>query len=121
MPLDEYKKTARQNNRGEGITTTILALVSLQLRIAADCFQTAADFLGPRYEEGKKKGADYVRIGQDKVNDVVNHGQKKAEQLQKKGEEYGKQGQQKAEQAGQEAQKQAQSAKEEAKKQTNGA
>lgn len=88
---DEYKKTASHNNRGPGLTTSALALLSTELKIASDFFQAIADFLGPRYEESKKKGADYVRsaeeaakhykqIGQEKMDEYTKFGQEKTEQ-----------------------------------------
>lgn len=73
-------------------------MISTELKIASDFFQTVADILGPKYEESKKKGADYVRdlqnnaehykqVGADKVNEYTKLGQQKAEEAQKVGEE----------------------------------
>lgn len=117
-PPDEYTKTAKHNDRGQGITTTIMAIVSTELRIASDFFHAVADVLGPKYEESKKKGSEYVKeleskaeqykqMGADKVNDYTKTGQAKADELKKQGEE-----------TKEEAKKQAQGAKEEAQKKT---
>lgn len=120
---DEYTKTARHNNRGPGVTTSVLALISTELKIASDFFQTIADILGPKYEESKKKGAEYVReaedkaqhykeLGQDKLNDYTKHGQQKVDELNKEG-------QKKADEAkakGEDVKEQAKGAKEEAQK-----
>lgn len=46
---DEYTKTANHNNRGAGVSTAVMALISTNLKIAADVFQILADTLGPRY------------------------------------------------------------------------
>lgn len=140
----EYEKTASHNNRGAGLTTSAMAIVSTELKIASDFFQAVADFLGPKYEESKKKGADYVneaqkkgeqykQIGQDKFADLqkqgqqyVSTGQEKAQEYQGKGQQYVNAGQEKGQQyvnAGQEkaqeyqgkAQETGQQAKQEAK------
>ncbi|KAH9822044.1 Pathogenesis associated protein Cap20 [Teratosphaeria destructans] len=100
---DEYHKTANHNNRGPGYVTAVMAIISTELRIASDFFHAVADFVGPKYEQGKKKGSDYVRqaqdqagqykqVGQDKLNDITSVGQQKVD-------EYSKVGQQKAQQA----------------------
>ena len=71
-----------------------MAVVSTELKIASDFFQAIADFLGPKYEESKKKGADYVRqvedttshykqIGQEKVNEAQKVGEEKKQEVQK--------------------------------------
>merc|ERR1712230_7515 len=95
---DEYRKTANHNNRGAGLSTSLMAIVSTELKIASDFFQALADFLGPKYEESKKKGADYVRnaedkaehykhVGQEKLDEYTHLGQQKADEYKKAGEE----------------------------------
>lgn len=116
---DEYTKTAKHNDRGAGISTSVMALVSTNLKITSDVFQAIADFLGPKYDESKKKGADYARqaqdtasqykqIGQDKVGDLAKLGQQKAGEYQKYGEEKADQAKGKAEEKKEEAKKQTQ-------------
>lgn len=116
---DEYQKTAQHNNRGAGLTTLILALVSVQLRVASDALIVASQIVGPRYEKSKTKGADYVNIAKDNVNHFkdnasaelnhyANRGQQKANEAQKAGEEKAQQ-----------AKNEAKGAKEEVKKQAN--
>jgi len=113
---DEFEKTAKHNDRGYGISTSVMAIVSTELKIASDFFQAVADFLGPKYEEGKKKGADYVRqaeettehykqIGQDKVNEYANAGQQKADELKSETEKKKDQAKQHAQEAQKKAQK----------------
>ena len=98
LPSDEYSKTAKSGNRGDGVSTLILAYISFNLRVASDFLHTVANTVGPKYEEGKKKGADYVReaqnqaehykkIGQEKVDEYTKFGQQKAEEAKKQGEE----------------------------------
>lgn len=45
---DEYQKTANKNNRGSGVTTSVMAIVSTELKIASDCLQYGADVLARR-------------------------------------------------------------------------
>ena len=90
--LDEYTKTSRHNSRGSGLQTSVLALVSTQLKISSDFFQLIADFLGPKYEESKKKSADYVsqaqdtaqhygQVGREKLDQYAHVGQQKSEEI----------------------------------------
>lgn len=127
--LDEYKKTASHNNRGPGLTTSGLALLSTELRIASDVFQTIADFLGPKVQEGKKNAADYANSMGEKAQDLKQNGEQKANEYAKVGQEkandFAKNGQEKlndAKQYGEEkteqTKKEAQKAKDEAKKAT---
>lgn len=129
MSLDEYKKTAQHNNRGPGLTTSVMALMSTELKIASDFFQAVADILGPKYEESKKKGSDYVsqaqdtaahykQIGQDKVGEYAQLGQQKADEYSAKGQEKGQQVKGQAEQTKEQFQGSAQQTKEDAKNAT---
>lgn len=114
---DEYQKTANHKERGPGFSTLVMALISTELKIASDFFQVIADFLGPKYEEGKAKGSEYVKEAQATAGKYVNEAQATAEQYKEAGkeklQEMQKLGQEKAE----EAKKEAQKAKDEAKKQ----
>jgi len=116
---DEYSKTAKHNGRGPGVSTSVLAIVSTELRIASDFFKTVADFLGPKYEESKKKGSDYVndlsnkaeeykKIGQDKASEYSKAGEKKVDEAKKEGEKTKKDFEQQAQGAKEEVQKKAQ-------------
>lgn len=129
VPKDEYKKTASHNNRGPGLTTSGLALLSTELRIASDVFQTIADFLGPKVQEGRKNAADYVQAVGEKAQDFKQNGEQKANDYAKAGQEkandYAKVGREKvneAKQFGEEKKEQtkqeAQKAKDEAAKKT---
>ncbi|CZT14669.1 uncharacterized protein RCC_00643 [Ramularia collo-cygni] len=127
---DEYKKTASHNERGPGLTTSGLALISTELRIATDVFHTIVNFLGPKAQEGKKnasdyahsigekaqdlkqngekKANDYAKVGQEKVNDYAKAGQEKMNEAKQYGEEKKEQGEQKAQKAKDEAGKKTQ-------------
>jgi len=105
---DEYSKTAKHNGRGGGVITSVLALVCTELRITSDFFQAVAEYLGPKYEEGKKKGSNYLKeaqdtageyaqAGQDKFNELSKAGQKNAEQLKGDAKNLGNQAKGKAE------------------------
>lgn len=108
-PTEEYKKTASHNNRGPGLTTSGLALLSTELRIASDVFQTIADFLGPKVQEGRKGAAEYAHAIGEKAQEFKQNGEQKANDYSKVGQEKvneAKQvGEEKKEQAKQEAQK----------------
>lgn len=100
---DEYTKTARHNERGPGMTTNVMAVISTELKIASDFFQAVADFLGPKYDESKKKSAEYVRRVEDQAGQYKQAGIDKASEVTQlahdKLDEYSKQGQQKAKEA----------------------
>lgn len=133
---DEYAKTAKHNDRGGGVVTGVLALVCTELKIASDFFQSVAEFLGPKYEEGKKKSSSYLKdaqdtagkyaqAGQDKFNELSKTGQQKADQLQGDAKKLGDQAKGKAEElkgdaqnAGEQAKGKAEEVKGEAKKAT---
>jgi CRISPR/Cas system CSM-associated protein Csm4 (group 5 of RAMP superfamily) len=133
---DEYSKTAKHNDRGGGVITSVLALVCTELRITSDFFQAVAEYLGPKYEEGKKKGSNYLKdaqdtageyakAGQDKFNEISKAGQKNAEQLKGDAKKLGDQAKGKAEDlkgdaqnAGEQAKGKAEEVKGEAKKAT---
>ncbi|KAK3706170.1 hypothetical protein LTR37_012871 [Vermiconidia calcicola] len=126
---DEYNKTASHKSRGPGFQTLIMALISTELRVASDFFQLIADFLGPKYEESKKKGSDYVKQAQDTAGQYKDAGKDKLQQYQKVGEEKTDQAkkeaqktkddaQNKAYQTKDDAQNKAQETKEEAQKKT---
>ncbi|KAK3068231.1 hypothetical protein LTR53_014366 [Teratosphaeriaceae sp. CCFEE 6253] len=97
---DEYRKTASHNNAGAGLVTLVKAVISTELKIASDFFQVVADFLGPRYQESKKKGSDYIRQGADAADHYKQVGQDKAQQYtqigQDKAQQYSQLGQDKA-------------------------
>ncbi|KAK5119237.1 hypothetical protein LTR85_007851 [Meristemomyces frigidus] len=126
---DEYTKTAKHNDRGPGLTTSVIALMSTELKIASDFFHVVADILGPKYEESKKKGSDYIgqakdtaehykQIGQDKVGEYTKIGQQKADEFQQKGQEKTQQAKGQAEQTKEQAKGKAEQTKEDAKKST---
>ncbi|KAJ8611462.1 hypothetical protein MRB53_037981 [Persea americana] len=88
---DEYTKTANHNRRGAGITTSVLAIVSLELRIASDFFHYVADNLRPVYEDSKDKLDELTKSAQDKAGEVKKDASKKADEAHdtahKKGQE----------------------------------
>lgn len=88
---DEYKKTASHNNRGPGITTSILSVISLELRVASDFFHYVADTLRPAYESGKSRADELTKSAQQQLGEYEKYGKDKLSQLkgeaQKKGDE----------------------------------
>ncbi|KAK5168990.1 uncharacterized protein LTR77_006299 [Saxophila tyrrhenica] len=119
---DEYNKTASHKSRSPAtLPTLLLAMISFQLRLASDFFQLVADFLGPKYEEGKSKASDYAQQAQETADEYTKFGKEKANDLQKKGDEYTKQAQDKAGEVKKEGEKQADGMKKEGEKKVDGA
>ncbi|KAF2862230.1 hypothetical protein K470DRAFT_213176, partial [Piedraia hortae CBS 480.64] len=52
--VDEYEKTASYKSRGPGITTTALAVMSTELKIAADMFHLVNGWLTSKVDEAKQ-------------------------------------------------------------------
>jgi len=107
---DEYNKTATHKSRGAGLTTSVLAIISTELKIASDFFQIVADFLGPKYEESKDKASAYAQdaketaqqyrdVAADKVNQLAANGEQTIDEARGKAEEVKKTGESKAEEA----------------------
>ncbi|GAB7365046.1 hypothetical protein MBLNU230_g5827t1 [Neophaeotheca triangularis] len=126
----EYEKTARYKNRGPGVTTSVMAIVSTELKVASDFFSAVADWLGPKYEEGKenaseivdkaqKKGEQYVKAGQQTAEEWKQVGQDKAAEYQKYGREKKEEAKQEADGAAKEAEKKGDEVQGEVKKRTN--
>ncbi|GAB7351582.1 hypothetical protein MBLNU459_g2204t1 [Dothideomycetes sp. NU459] len=57
---DEYNKTAKANNRGPGLSTSLMAIISTQLKIASDTLHVVGDYLGPKKEQAKAKRDSFV-------------------------------------------------------------
>ena len=130
--LDEYNKTKKHHNRGLGVSTFVMAILSTELKIASDFFQVVADFLGPKYHSTKDQAKQLTDQAIDQAVDTTAHYKQKGEELfdqakqgnlgnkvdeyakqgEQKANEYKKLGEEKVEQGKQEAQK----TKEEAKK-----
>nr|POE93402.1 hypothetical protein CFP56_19414 [Quercus suber] len=104
---DEYTKTANHKERGQGLQTSVLALVSTQLKISSDFFQAIADILGPKYEESKKQGAHLAKQTQDAAEKYSKVGQEKVNELKQTTQEKGEQAKQEAVKTKDEAQKKA--------------
>lgn len=78
---DEYSKTANHNKRGAGISTSVLAIISLELRVASDFFHYVADTIKPAYEEGKSKAGELNKFAQDKAAEYEKYGKEKYSEL----------------------------------------
>jgi len=113
---DEYSKIAKHNDRGEGVVTGVMAIVSTELKIASDFFQTVANILGPKYEEGKKKGSSYIKQAQDTAEKYTKAGQDQLADLQKTGQKKFDEAKGEAQKAGDKVQGKAEEAKGEAQK-----
>lgn len=84
-----------------------MAIVSTELKIVSDVFHLVADFLGPKYDETKKKGGDYVRQANEALHSRSRDVSNKASELQKAGSEKTEQAKQEAVKAKDETKKQA--------------
>jgi len=113
---DEYQKTSKHKNRGNGVTTLVLAIISTELKIASDFFQAVADFLGPKYEEGKQKGAEYVQYAQDTAEHYKEVGKDRLEEAKKIGQQKSEEAQQVADEKTEKAKKEAEKTKDEAQR-----
>lgn len=76
---DEYTKTAKQNNRGSGITTSVMALISTEMKVASDALQVVADFLGPKKEAAKSKGEQFSTQAKQKKDAYAAKAQEKTQ------------------------------------------
>jgi len=112
----EYKKTADYRNRGPGLRTGVLAIVSTELKIASDFFQGVADFLGPKYQGAQEKGAEYLKQAEDSAESYAKRGQEKFDELLKTGEKKLDQGKHEATKAKDDVKDKAEQGKNEAKK-----
>ncbi|GAB7344388.1 hypothetical protein MBLNU457_2244t2 [Dothideomycetes sp. NU457] len=72
---DEYTKTIKRDNRGPGLLSSVMALVSTEMKITADALAVAADWLRPRKEEAKKKKDAYADSAKNKKDDVSAYAQ----------------------------------------------
>lgn len=63
---EEYNKTAKRNNRGTGVITLGMAVVSTEMKIASDALQYLADTLSDRKSEAKQKKDDLVSAAKQK-------------------------------------------------------
>lgn len=99
---DEYKKTG-----GEGVVTSGKALISTQIRIAAEALQAIGNFLGPKkddlqanYEKVKKNGLEKVGQAQsyatEKTNQAKGYATEKTDQGKKVTQEKAEQAKQHA-------------------------
>lgn len=93
---DQYNKTASRNNRGNGLSTSILALVSTQLQIAADGVNVFADYFGPKKEEAKQRSDSMLNNMYNKVNAYGQEAKKKADQANEKKDTYAEMAQEKS-------------------------
>lgn len=103
----EYEKTARYKNRGPGLMTSAMAVVSTELKVASDFFGAVSEWLGPKYEEGKNEVAQAVEGAREKGEQYMRAGQEKGQEWREVGEEkvgeWQRVGREKKEQAEKEA------------------
>lgn len=94
---DQYNKTAARNNRGNGLSTSLLAIISTQLKIAADSVNLVADWLGPKSEEAKQRGDSLFGSLYNKAASYGEQAKKKANDANDKAETYAEKAQEKSE------------------------
>ena len=89
---DEYNKTASRNNRGKGLSTSVLALISTQLKIFSDGLNVFAEWVGPKQEEAKQKRDSLYDYATTKKDNLTEDAKKKkdtyAEDAKKKKDAY---------------------------------
>jgi len=75
---DEYTKTIKRNNRGPGLLSSVLAVVSTELKISSDVLAAVADWFQPKKDAAKKKKDGFVeRAGEKKDAYAERAGEKK--------------------------------------------
>jgi len=94
---DQYNKTAARNNRGNGLSTSILAIISTQLKIASDSVNILADWFGPKGEEAKQRGDSLFGSLYNKAASYGEQAKKKANDAGDKAETYAEKAQEKSE------------------------
>lgn len=103
---DEYKKTAHRS--GSGITTSVLALISTEMKIASDTLQFIADFLGPKKDAAKQKSNSYIDSAKNLTDHYTNEAKKKKDTYEseaaKKKDTYAKKAEETKDQASAKAQ-----------------
>lgn len=100
---DEYNKTAKANNRGPGISTSIMAIISTQLKIVSDAAHVVGDYLGPKKEEAKAKRDSFIDTASQKTSAYTEEAKKKkdgyTEEAKKKTDGYAEEAKKKKDQA----------------------
>lgn len=84
---DEYQKTIRRNNRGPGLTSSVMAIVSTEMKIASDVLAAVADYLGPKKQEAKQKKDAFFSQAQQEKDSYANAAKKNAETYKKQAQE----------------------------------
>lgn len=73
---EEYEKTAKRNNRGPGVVTLGLTVVSTELRIASDTLQYIANLLAEKRSDAKQKKDEVVSAAKQKKDTYAQKAQK---------------------------------------------
>lgn len=77
---EQYKKTAKGNNRGDGPVTIGLAIISTELKIIADVFGYIAETLNQRGSEVKEKTDDLASTANKKKDELASAAHKKKDE-----------------------------------------
>ncbi|KAG2163791.1 hypothetical protein VTO58DRAFT_102685 [Aureobasidium pullulans] len=93
---DQYNRTASRNNRGNGLSTSFLAIISTQLKIAADSVNLLADWFGPKSEEAKQKSNSLLNSLYNKASAYGEQAKQKADEANEKKETYAEKAQEKS-------------------------
>lgn len=87
---DEYTKTVKRNGRGPGLLSSVLAIVSTELKISSDAMAVVADWLKPKQEQAKKKKDAYADRAAEKTDNYVDAARKSVDQVSQKAQEKNK-------------------------------
>lgn len=93
---DEYNKTAKANNRGPGISTSVMAIISTQLKIVSDAAHVVGDYLGPKKDEAKAKRDSFIDSASKKASGYTEEAKKKKDGYTEEAKKKTDQAQQKA-------------------------
>ena len=94
---DQYNKVASRNNRGNSLSTSFLAIISTQLKIAADSVNLVADWFGPKTEEAKQRSDSLFSSLYNKAASYGEQAKKKTNEAGDKAETYAEKAQEKSE------------------------
>ena len=78
---EQYKRTAKGNNRGDGPVTIGLAIISTELKIVADVFGYIAETLKQRGGEAKEKTDDLASTANKKKDELASSASKKKDEV----------------------------------------
>ncbi|KAK6431285.1 hypothetical protein LTR95_012555 [Oleoguttula sp. CCFEE 5521] len=85
---DEYTKTNRAKKNQGGLFVLIPALISFQLRVVSDVFQTATSYIKPKYEEAKANSGELGQRAKDTAANARSYAENTVDEATKRAKHY---------------------------------